>query len=257
MRGVALLVALSIWPAAAMAGLTETQLSQVTLSPPPRAQVPVALAFKDLDGRDVTLGEAIAGRPTLLVPADFTCTQICGPALSIAASALGQAGLQAGRDYSLVVVGIDTKDNIEDARRFTSGQVGGPGVSVLSGNDASIRSLMASIGYSFQRDVTNGAIAHPAAYVTLAADGRVSRVLSSLALRPTDLKLALIEAGDGRIGGLTGRIALLCYGFDAIHGIYTRQIAAVLEIGGALTIFLLVSALGMMFWRSAKREASS
>jgi len=257
MRGVALLVALSIWPAAAMAGLTETQLSQVTLSPPPRAQVPVALAFKDLNGRDVTLGEAIAGRPTLLVPADFTCKQICGPALSIAASALGQTGLQAGHDYSLVVVGIDSKDSIEDASRFTAGQVGGSGVSVLSGSDAAIRSLLASIGYSFQRDVSNGAIAHPAAYVTLAADGRVSRVLSSLALQPTDLKLALIEAGDGRIGGLAGRIALLCYGFDAIHGIYSRQIAAMLEIGGALTILLLASALGVMVWRSAKREASA
>ena len=257
MRGVALLVALLIWPAAAMAGLSETQLSQVTLSPPPRAQVPVALAFKDLNGRDVTLGEAIAGRPTLLVPADFTCTQICGPALSIAASALGQTGLQAGHDYSLVVVGIDSKDSIEDARRFTAGQVGGSGVSVLSGSDAAIRSLLASIGYSFQRDVSNGAIAHPAAYVTLAADGRVSRLLSSFALQPTDLKLALIEAGDGRIGGLRGRIALLCYGFDAIHGIYTRQIAAMLEIGGALTILVLASALGVMVWRSAKREASA
>lgn len=257
MRGVALLVALLIWPAAAMAGLSETQLSQVTLSPPPRAQVPVALAFKDLNGRDVTLGEAIAGRPTLLVPADFTCTQICGPALSIAASALGQTRLQAGHDYSLVVVGIDSKDSIEDARRFTAGQVGGSGVSVLSGSDAAIRSLLASIGYSFQRDVSNGAIAHPAAYVTLAADGRVSRLLSSLALQPTDLKLALIEAGDGRIGGLRGRIALLCYGFDAIHGIYTRQIAAMLEIGGALTILVLASALGVMVWRSAKREASA
>ena len=93
------------------------------------------------------------GRP-LLLPADFTCTQICGPAFSIAASALSQTGLEAGHDYSLVVVGIDAKDSIEDARRFTAGQVGGPGVSVLTGSDAAIRFLMASIGYRFQRDVS-------------------------------------------------------------------------------------------------------
>ena len=77
---------------------------------------PHRLVFKNLEGRDLTLGDAIAGRPTLLLPADFTCTQICGPALSIAASALGQTGLEAGRDYSLVVVGIDARDGIEDAR---------------------------------------------------------------------------------------------------------------------------------------------
>ena len=58
----------------------------------------------------------------------------------------------------------------------------------------------------------------------LTADGRVSRALSSLALQPADLRLALLEAGEGKIGGLAGRLALLCYGFDAVHGIYTAQI---------------------------------
>ena len=109
MRGAAFILILALWPATALAGLTEAQVGQVSLSPPPGARVPTALVFKDLDGRDVTLGDAIAGRPTLLLPADFTCTQICGPALSIAAGALGQTGLQAGRDYSLVVVGIDAR----------------------------------------------------------------------------------------------------------------------------------------------------
>ena len=257
MRGATFILVLALWPAAAMAGLTEAQIGQVALSPPPQARMPTALVFKDLKGRDISLGDAIAGRPTLLLPADFTCTQICGPALSIAASALSQTGLQAGRDYSLVVVGIDAKDSIDDARRFTSGQVGGPGVSVLTGNSEDINSLMSAIGYRFQRDSANDAIAHPAAYVTLDADGRVSRVLSSLALQPTDLRLALIEAGNGKIGGLTGRIALLCYGFDAVHGIYTRQIATMLRIGGGLTVAILASALGLMLWRTGKRGASA
>lgn len=257
MRGASLLLGLALWPTAALAGLTETQIAQVVLTPPPAAQVSLDLTFKTLGGREITLGEAIDGRPTLLIPADFTCTQICGPALSIAASALAQTGFQAGRDYSLVVIGIDAKDGIEDAQRFTSGQVGGPGVSVLSGSDAAIHSLMTSIGYRLQRDPTNDAIAHPAAYVTLTADGRVSRVLSSLALQPTDLRLALVEAGRGTIGGLAGRIALLCYGFDAVHGIYTRQIATMLRIGGGAAVAILVSLLGLMLWRSAKPGASA
>ena len=127
MRCAVLVLALAFWPAAALAGLTEAQIGQVAVSPPPGARVPTAIVFKDLDGRDVTLGDAIAGRSTLMLPADFTCSQICGPALSIAAGALSQTGLQAGRDYSVVVVGIDANDSIDDARRFTSGQVGGPG----------------------------------------------------------------------------------------------------------------------------------
>jgi protein SCO1/2 len=257
MKRLVLALIFALQPALALAGLTEQQIGQISLSPPPDAQVPTTLVFKNLRGQPVTLGDTIAGRPTLLLPADFTCKQICGPALSIAASALAQTGLQAGRDYSVVVLGINLRDSLDDARRFTAGQIGGPGVSVLSGDETSIQSLTTAMGYHFTRDAPNDAIAHPAAFVTLTSDGHVSRVLSSLALRPTDLRLALIEAGGGKVGGLTGRIALLCYGFDAVHGIYTWQIVTLLRIAGGLTVAVLVATLGLMLWRTGKRGASA
>ncbi len=248
---------MTLWPALAAAGLTEQQIGRIALAPPAGAKAPTTLVFKDLHGRDTTLGEAIGGRPTLLLPADFTCKEICGPALSIAASALQRTGLAAGRDYSVVVVGIDARDGIEAARRFSSGQVGGPGVSVLSGDNNAIDALMSSIGYRFEPDQNNDAVAHPAAFVTLSANGRVSRALSSLALQPGDLRLALIEAGNGSIGGVAGRIELLCYGFDAVHGIYTRQIASVLQVAGAITVVILAGSIGLMLLRGRRRGASA
>jgi protein SCO1/2 len=257
MRAAFVVLTLLLWPAAAWAGLTQQQIGDVALTPPPGAGVPASLVFRGLDGRDLTLGDAIAGRPTLLLPADFTCSAICGPALSIAASALSQTGLTAGQDYSLVIVGINAGDGIDAARQFVSGQVGGPGVSVLTGNAEGIDALLQAIGYRIQPDAANDAIAHPAGFVTLTADGRVSRVLSTLALQPADLRLALIEAGEGRIGGMAGRLALLCYGFDAVHGIYTSQIVTLLRIGGGLTVAILAAALGMLFWRARKRGASA
>src|SRR5881398_1837678 len=102
MRIAALAMIVALWPATALAGLNEQQLGTVAILPSPGARVPTALSFKNIDGEDMRLGDAIAGRPTLLLPADFTCTQTCGPALSIAAGALSQTGLKAGRDYSVV-----------------------------------------------------------------------------------------------------------------------------------------------------------
>jgi protein SCO1 len=256
MRGACVLLALVLWPAAASAGLTEQQIGEVVLAAPPGARVPADLVFRELDGHGLTLGDAIAGRPTLLIPADFNCSGICGSALSIAASALSQTGLKAGQDYSLVVVGIDANDGTDAARQFVSGQVGGPGVSVLTGSGDAIDALLQSIGYRFRRDTANNVIAHPAAFVTLTADGRVARTLSSLALQPADLRLALLEAGEGKIGGLAGRLALLCYGFDTVHGIYTAQIVTLLRVGGGATVAILAALLGFLFWRAGKREAS-
>jgi protein SCO1 len=76
-------------------------------------------------------------------------------------------------------------------------------------------------------------------------------------LQPNDLRLALLEAGDGKIGGLAGRISLLCYGFDAVHGIYTRRIATLLQIAGGLTAVILAAAIALMLWWKAKRGASA
>jgi protein SCO1/2 len=252
-----LVIIAALWPGLAGAGLAERQIDQVALAPVRGARVPTSLMFKDLQARPTTLAEAIANRPTLLLPADFTCRQICGPALAIAAAALAQTGLTAGRDYSLVVVGIDAKDGIDAARNFVSGQVGGAGVSVLTGDSAAIKELLDAIGYRFARDDDNHAIAHPAAVLTLSAEGRVVRALSSLALQPTDLKLALLEAGRGSIGGVAGRIALLCYGFDAVHGIYTRKVGVVLEASCVATLLVMAGAIGLMLVRSRRRGVAT
>ncbi len=248
---------LTIWSSTALAGLTEHQIRNVSLSPSEGARVPMALRFEDINGKETSLAQALGGRPTLLLPADFTCTQICGPALTIVASTLRQTGLVAGRDYSLVVFGIDAHDDLAAARQFVRGQVDGPGLSILTGGAAQINQLAAAIGYHFQPDASNGAIAHPAGFVTLTADGRVSHAFSSLGLQPFDLKLGLLEAGRGTIGGLSGRIALLCYGFDPLHGIYTRHIAAALKVASAFTVFCLVAAIAFMCRRSRPRGTAA
>ncbi|MDA9463302.1 SCO family protein [Bradyrhizobium sp. CCBAU 53415] len=257
MRRAVFILALALWPTLAQAGLTEQQIGQVGFDPPADAHLPLSLQFTDLGGHQVSIRQAIGGRPTLLIPADFTCQQICGPALTIASSALQQTGLAPGRDYKLVVIGIDPRDTIDDARRFTRGQIGEEGTSVLTGSREAVAALLGAIGYHTERDSSRDAIAHPAAFATVAPDGRIVRTLSSLALQPRDLRLALLEAGNGSIGGLSGRIALLCYGFDAVHGIYTRRIAAILQILGISTVAIMGALIGLMLVRSRRHGASA
>ena len=69
--------------------------------------------------------------------------------------------------------------------------------------------FLAAIGYRAVYDVRNDAFAHPAGAVVVNPDGRVTRALSTLALNPRDLRLALTEAGDGRIGSIADRVILL------------------------------------------------
>ena len=47
MRCTVFMLALTLWPAVAWAGLTEQQIGQVALAPPPGARVPTALIFRE------------------------------------------------------------------------------------------------------------------------------------------------------------------------------------------------------------------
>jgi protein SCO1/2 len=70
--------------------------------------------------------------------------------------------------------------------------------------------------------------------------------LSGVGLDGGDLRLALVDAGNGKIGGLADQIHLLCYGFDPARGIYTASITRLLNIGGALTVIALAAGIGGM-----------
>ena len=63
-----------LWPAAAWAGLTEQQIGDVALAPPPGARVPADLVFRTLKATASRSAVPSPDRPTLLLPADFTCS---------------------------------------------------------------------------------------------------------------------------------------------------------------------------------------
>ena len=252
MRGALVLLLLLFGAPPAGAALSRHQLDQVALAPPPGATLPLDLRFRDSNGRPVTLREAIGQGPALLLFVDYSCRTVCKPALAIAAGALADTALAPNRDYRLIVAGIDAKDSPADAGAMLQ-QIGDPGVAgatvalMRSGDD--VKQLADAAGYGFSYDPEIDQYAHPAGLLVLTSSGRVTRVLSSLALNAQDLKLALIEAGQGRVGGLTGRLTLLCYGFDAAHGVYAPAIGRLLQIAGALTVLLIGLAIGLMLRR--------
>lgn len=256
MRFLALILALLV-SGSAQAALTRSQLDGVALAPSADARVPLDDTFRDLDGHTVTLGKALGGRPAILLPVDYTCRTTCGPALSILSGALGATSLVPGRDYRLVLVGLDPRDGAAEARAFSDPQIEGTplaaSTAVLIGDAAAVARLTHAIGYSYVFDAANDAFAHPTGLVALTADGRVARALSSLALNPTDLKLALVEAGEGRIGSVLTQLSLLCYGFDAAHGIYTASIARILQLAGGATLVLIAGGIGWLSWRGSAR----
>jgi protein SCO1/2 len=261
MRGLALvLVCLAMLAPRAATALTRNDLAAVGVSPPPRAAAPLGLAFRDQDGRAITLGAAISGKPALLVFADYNCRTLCGPALVLTAAGLRQAGLKPGADYRLVVIGLNPKDAPVAARamrdvRLNTDPALARASSFLVGDAAAIRAATAAMGFRYVYDPVHDQFAHDAAAFALSPDGRLARVLSALNLSGPELRLALVGAGEGKVGDLGDRLRWLCvcYGFDPAAGIYDAGATLALKLAGLATILLLGGFLAAAVLRPAPR----
>jgi protein SCO1/2 len=247
MRNLWLALALLVCNSAAShAGLVTSSLDSVDVKVPPDARMPLQSHWRDEQGDDLTLAQAIAGRPTLLIFADYTCSTLCGPALTFVADALGQSGLASG-DYRLVVLGIDPKDGPGAAAAMKRKQVGGVvQAALLTGDEATIREATGAVGYRFSYDAEHDQFAHPEVVLVLSGDGRVTRVLSALGIDANDFRLALTEASRGRIGSIVDHVRLLCYGFDPSIGAYTVSIQRALAVAGAITVVMLGVGIGWL-----------
>jgi len=234
------------------ARLNRSELSSVAVTLPPGARVPLALGFEDAVAGDgsgaTTLERSFGGRPSLLLPVDYTCGNVCDPMLTMSAAALKATGLRQGEDVRFVLVGLDPKDGVEAARRMLEREwpEHGEGVAALIGDEPAIAALTGALGYGFRYDPGTDSYAHPAAAMIMTGDGRVARVLSPLALNARDLRLALVEAGEGRVGTVADRFVLLCYGFDAATGVYTPLVRRVLSVAAAMTMVAIAFGIALL-----------
>src|SRR5207244_4566031 len=95
--------------------------------------------------------------------------------------------------------------------------------------------------------------AHPAGAVVITPDGRVSRYLYGMDFAPTDLRLALVEADQGRIGSLVDQALLICYRYEAEAGRYTPVVLSALRWVGAAMVLGLAGFVGLL-WRADLRR---
>lgn len=235
----------------AAAAVSQAQLNDVRVEATPGGVIPLSLSFIDDNGKPRTLGQAIGRTPAVLIFADYTCTNLCGPILSFAAAGLEKSNLMPGKDFHLVVIGLDPKDDIKEARALKASRIGSDtplaGASVvLTGNQEVIRTATEAAGYHYVYDADHDQFAHPAAAYVLTREGRITRVLSGLGVSGGDLRLALVDAGQGRVGSLLDQIRLRCFGFDAALGVYTASISRLLTIAGAVTVALVFGAIALM-----------
>ena len=216
-------------------------------------QLPLDLTFRDETGRDVRLGEYFHGKPVVMALAYYECPMLCTQVLNGVTGALKTLSLDAGKDFEVVIVSIDPKDNYRLAankkltyvQHYGRPQTAG-GWHFLTGTEASIKPLADALGFRYAYDSNLKQYAHGAAMYVATPQGVVSRYLLGIDFAPRDVRLALVEASNNVLGTVTDKVLLLCYHYDPATGKYGAATINAVRVGFIATVtgflaFLFVS----------------
>ncbi len=220
-------------------------------------QMPLNLHFRDSTGADAPLGRYFAQKPVALALVYFKCAMLCPQVLHGLAASLAQTGYVAARDYDVVVASIDPTDtpaDAEAARQKFVAQLGGnvPAGSVhfLTGAQPEITALASSVGFHYVRvpgpDGKMTQFAHSSVIMVATPEGKLSKYLTGVEYQPRDLRLALLEASDHRIGSPTDLILLYCCNYSPGEGRYTVSVLRVMGLAGMASLFGLAAMLYLL-----------
>jgi len=256
-----LLVVLLSFAQPAAAGDPEVpyELKGIDIEEHPGAMLPRDVALLDDKGQTVHMGDYFDGqRPVVVMFAYFECPMLCSLVLNGLLKEMKEQRWTAGEDYRVVVVSFDNRDTPASAAAKRENYVGAYGRPVgargfdfLTGDDASVRRLADAVGFKYRWDDKAQEFAHAAGAFVFTGDGRLSRTLYGIAF--PSLKLALLEASEGKIGTTLDKVILFCFHYDPSARGYVLAGARIMKAAGALTVLFLGVWL-IRFWRSERRK---
>jgi protein SCO1/2 len=210
------------------------------------AQIPLELKFKDETGQAVRLGQYFRDKPVVLALVYYECPGLCDLILNGLSHAMEQISLNVGADYEVVTVSFNPKESwqLAGAKKATylekySRPGAKDGWHILTGDQASIKSLADTVGFHYKYDPVNNQFAHASAIFVLTPEGKISRYFYGIEYKPRDFRLGLVEASANKIGSAADQVMLFCYHYDPTTGKYGMAITQVTRVLGTATVLLL------------------
>ncbi len=240
-----LLVALVVCVPASAAGPTADQIrDKVGLVPQLGTRIALDMRVQDVQSVSGRLRDAFRDVPVLLVLAWYSCPNICSVQLRDLATSLAQLDLAPSKDYRVATLSIDPHDGAVEAQKTRKLMLRAfpglaPGLDVLTADEPGVRALADRLGYRYAYDARIKQYAHPAVVTVLTPKGEVSQYLTGLLFPADSLRKAVVEAGQGSVGGPLEYLITHCYSYDPHTGRYTLQILNLLRYLGLGFVFVL------------------
>ncbi len=239
------------------------KIEHVTFSQRLGERLPFDARLTDETGREVALGDYFGkDRPVVLAFVYFQCPMLCPLVMNGISSALKVVPFTPGKDFDVVLVSFDPKDTPEAANAKKRAHLQhwavpetADGWHFLTGTEQEIRRVTDAAGFTYEWDEETQQFAHVSGLLVATPDGRLSRYFYGVEFSPKDLRLALVDSGQGRLGSVVDELLLYCFHYDPSSGKYGAVFMNIMRLGGVLTVGLVLGFVVLMRLRESRRVA--
>lgn len=222
--------------------------------------IPLDAEFYDEDGNLVALKDLIS-KPTILTFVYYRCPGICTPLLTDVSRVVAKLDYDLGSDYQIVTISFDHRETPEMAKSKKENYLSSiarpvdpKGWRFLTGDSATIRRVTGAAGFYFKQDGNDWI--HAGCLVVISQAGMISRYIYGIQFLPFDVKMALIEASDGKVSPTIAKVLQFCYSYDPEARTYALNVtriagAVILILVGVFVVFFIVKP------KRRKREATN
>jgi protein SCO1/2 len=229
-------------------------------------QLPLDAEFENESGDTVKLSSYFGkGRPVVLALVYYECPMLCNEVLNGLTGSLKGMSFEAGKEFDVLAISFDARENDKPElaknkkasylNRYGRGSAAENGWHFLTGTPGEIDKVTKAVGFNYEYDQATDQFAHAGGVIIITPEGKTSRYIYGIDYSPKDLKFALMDSAEGKIGSPVEQLYLYCFHYNPATGKYGLQILSVLRLMAVATVLGLGGML-FVFWRRSKRELS-
>ncbi len=225
------------------------------------SQIDLGLKVTQEDGTVVPLSTFFhEHKPVILSPVYFNCPGLCNFHLNGLVDALKMVDWSPSQKFEIIALSFDPSEKSDVASQKKASYMKlydrtgtEAGWHFVTADAETIKKITEAVGFQYKWNEKVGEWSHASAAIMISPRGQVARYLHGIMFEPRDMKLALNEAADGKLGGFVDSAMLFCFKYDRHQSKYGLQVFQIMKAAGALTALALALWLGMAMIQ-AKRE---
>jgi protein SCO1/2 len=187
---------------------------------------------------------------------------LCNEVLNGLTGTLKSLAFDTGKEFDVVAISFDARENdkpdlAKNKKESYMKRYGRPGTEngwhFLTGTQSEIDKVTKTVGFNYKWDEQSNQFAHAGGIMVTTPEGKLSRYLYGIDYAPKDVKFAVMESAENKIGSAAEQLMLFCFHYDPSTGKYGLSILRVIRLGGIATLIGLGATL-FVFWRKGKKR---